>query len=406
MKHPIKISAMALIAVFALSNNANAQFGSLKGLANKAKKAVKEKVTDTGSSVSESATSSVSSAAGSSAGTDNDGGKVDVTLADFNVDYSIAKKTNWTYNSPTEDVLADVAYWLQRLRNSLDKGNANAIDFEALGRINNGAPLFSYVDKQYHQTASPRNIQAIDDWSKEKDQLVKAAWKIISAKLPEKNDYVGRVNGLLAMAENATSRDAKGYFFDRAFEVTSLAIKFGKISQGSSDESQIASRLQALYAGLDDGLKGNYPSSFKVSDFDAFDAKRIANGAAAAGAEEQKMRKGSLLKMYKYAAANNRYRSMPASKGNAAEKSVRDYVTKKYPEWGKVVRVSCPENWTVVRDRLGNPTYRHYGATILCEDQGYKVLHGISIHQTYKYGKYGTSVPDSDRWNTMVDLVK
>ena len=60
----------------------------------------------------------------------------------------------------------------------------------------------------------------------------------------------------------------------------------------------------------------------------------------------------------------------------------------------------------MVRDRLGNPTYRHYGATILCEDQGYKVLHGISIHQTYKYGKYGTSVPDSDRWNTMVDLVK
>ena len=47
MKQPIKISVMALIAMFALCNGANAQFGSLRGLANKAKKAVKEKVDDT-----------------------------------------------------------------------------------------------------------------------------------------------------------------------------------------------------------------------------------------------------------------------------------------------------------------------------------------------------------------------
>jgi len=348
-----------------------------------------------------SATNQAKSTASNAADMSDDGGSnVNITWADFGADYSIAKKTDWSYDSPTEDVLADVAYWLQRVKISLNKGNANAVDFEALGRVNNGAPLFSYVDKQYHQTASPRSIQAIDNWSKEKDQVVKAAWKVISAKLPEKNDYVGRIKGLLKMAENASGKDAKGYFFDRAFEVTSLAVKFGKVNQGSDDESTIASKLQSLYAGLDEGLKGNYPSSFKVSDFDAFDAKRIAEGEASAGAEVQKMRKGSLLKMYQSAASAGRYVAMPAAKGNSAEAYVKQYVEKTYPEWGKVIRVSAPMKYNVVKDKLGNILYRQHGVTVVCEDQGYKAVHGISLREDYKGGRYQSALPNSDRWNS------
>ena len=40
----MKISVMALFAMFAFSNVADAQFGNLKGLANKVKKAAKETV--------------------------------------------------------------------------------------------------------------------------------------------------------------------------------------------------------------------------------------------------------------------------------------------------------------------------------------------------------------------------
>ena len=401
--------AMALVIAFGVETTASAQFGGLKGLAKKAKKAVEKvektvkDVNDTKDKVTNQAETTVSETADTS---DDGGSNVNITWTDFGADYSIAKKTDWSYDSPTEDVLADVAYWLQRLKKSLEKGNANAVDFEALGRVNNGVPLFSYVDKEYHQTASPRSIQAIDNWSKEKDQVVKAAWKVISANLPEKNDYVGRIKGLLNMAEKASGNDAKGYFFDRAFEVTSLAVKFGKIKQGSGDESTIAAKLQSLYAGLDDGLKGNYPSSFNVSDFDAFDAKRIADGQASAGAEVQKMRKGSLLNMYKYAAANGLYKTMPASKGNASEQLIKNYVAKFYPEWGKIVSVSCDQNWKVETNSLGKPIYRHCGTQILCEDQGYKVIHGISIHQDYSGGKYGNSVPRNDKWFSMVDLVK
>ena len=44
MRHLMKISVMALFAMFAFSNVADAQFGNLKGLANKVKKAAKETV--------------------------------------------------------------------------------------------------------------------------------------------------------------------------------------------------------------------------------------------------------------------------------------------------------------------------------------------------------------------------
>ena len=136
------------------------------------------------------------------------------------------------------------------------------------------------------------------------------------------------------------------------------------------------------------------------------DAKRIADGQASAGAEVQKMRKGSLLNMYKYAAANGLYKTMPASKGNASEQLIKNYVAKFYPEWGKIVSVSCDQNWKVETNSLGKPIYRHCGTQILCEDQGYKVIHGISIHQDYSGGKYGNSVPRNDKWFSMVDLVK
>ena len=64
MRHLMKISVMALFAMFAFSNVADAQFGNLKGLANKVKKAAKETVNnitnDTKSTVSQQTETTVS----------------------------------------------------------------------------------------------------------------------------------------------------------------------------------------------------------------------------------------------------------------------------------------------------------------------------------------------------------
>ena len=415
IKQLISRIVMALIITFGVQTTASAQFGSLKGLAKKAKQAVTDKAKETVSdakkdaktTVKQQATQTVSETTGVNVGSDGDetsAGDVTESLSDFDVDYSIAKQTTWDYESPTTDVLADAAYWCQRLRNSLKAGKAGAIDFDALSHINNGVPSFSYLEKQYHQGSDARNLEAVWQWGLERDQLVKAAWKLISKDLPQRPDYAGMVKGLLSRAEKAGSQSARNYYFDRAFETTSLAIKFGKISAGNSDASSIASRLQALYSGLDATQKANYPSSFTVSDIEAFDEKRIAG--ANVGGEQLKMKKGSLMRSYKRAEAEGRYKAMPASKGSQAEQGIKAYIEKTYPEWGKLVRVSCAEQWNVVRDKLGNIQYRYCGASILCEDQGYKVIHGVDVHQTYSGGKYENRLVRNDAWNNMIYLAK
>lgn len=416
IKQFISRIVMALIITFGVQTTASAQFGSLKGLANKAKKAVQDKAKETVSDAKKDATTTVqqqaestvsettgvgveNSASGSASTSD-----LTQSLNNFDVNYGIAKETQWTYSSPTQDILADAAYWCQQLRTSLKNGSERQLDYEALSRLTVGAPSFTFLDKQYHQGGDARSVEAVWQWGQEKDQLVKTAWKVVTQGLPQRPDYAGLVKGLLGRAEKAGSASAMAYYFDRAFETTSLAVKFGKISAGSGDENTIASRLQALYSTLDADTKANYPSAFKVADFDAFDAKRIAG--VSTNSEQQKMRRGALLRCYKKAAAENKYGTMPASKGVATESSMKSYVQRNYPEWGTVLKVADAQNHHVYRDKLGNIIYRGHTVYVLCESEGYKVLHSIGLHEDYKGGKYSNAVPRNDTWNQPIELVK
>ena len=418
IKQFISRIVMALIITFGVQTTASAQFGSLKGLANKAKKAVQDKAKETVSDAKKDATTTVqkqaestviettgvgdeNSASGSASTSTSD---LTQSLNNFDVNYGIAKETQWTYSSPTQDILADAAYWCQQLRTSLKNGSERQLDYEALSRLTVGVPSFTFLDKQYHQSADARSLEAVWNWAQEKDQLVKTAWKLVTQGLPQRPDYAGLVKGLLGRAEKADKASARAYYFDRAFETTSLAVKFGKVSAGSGDESAIASRLQALYVGLEGEMKANYPSAFKVADFDAFDAKRIAG--ASTDSEQPKMRRGALLTAYKKAAEENKYGTMPASKGVATESSMKSYVQKNYPEWGTVVKVADPQDYNVHRDKLGNITYRSHAVYVLCQSEGYKVLHSISLHEDYKGGKYSNAVQRNDTWNQPIKLVK
>lgn len=71
---------MALTAILAFSTTASAQFGGLKGLANKAKKAVKEKVDDTASEAKSSVTSTTSEAVGGKTADNNESGAAAVSF--------------------------------------------------------------------------------------------------------------------------------------------------------------------------------------------------------------------------------------------------------------------------------------------------------------------------------------
>ena len=134
MKHSIKISVMAFAAMFAFNMGANAQFGSLRGLANKAKKAVKEKVNDTKSSVQETATSTVSSQA-SEAGSEATSSSTTSQSVDYDLEnISGARQSAWTITSPQSELVANVKYYADRMQKSFSKGY-KGLDYEAYNAV-------------------------------------------------------------------------------------------------------------------------------------------------------------------------------------------------------------------------------------------------------------------------------
>lgn len=129
IKQFISRIVMALIITFGVQTTASAQFGSLKGLANKAKKAVKDKAKETVSDAKKGSTTTVQQQAETTVSAT----ATNVTGAwewenkhpenNDRVDYSIARQTEWTVESDINDICADLAWNLKniyRLENYLN----------------------------------------------------------------------------------------------------------------------------------------------------------------------------------------------------------------------------------------------------------------------------------------------
>lgn len=331
----VRMVAAAVIA-FSVSMNADAQFGSLKGLANKAKKAVKEKVEDTKSSakssVRQQAESSVSETADVSSSTSNTATASSATSAaepkreirDHVGPYAWkrAKRTDWDYTSDMRDVVADMAYWCKRLRESVEKDDKSQLDTEAMERLTTGRPSFDYADKEY--TDGMVNEFELISWQEERTALVRAAMEIR------------------------------------------------------------------------DGVE--LPAGWKI--LDSTDDEKAKKKEITT-----ELHRSTLLKRYKEAANMKRYK--PAISGNNAW--VTNLVKENFPEWGKVIASKINADYKVNYSSPGVPKSRYHSAVVMCQDQGYKVLHYIQLSQPYKGGgKYGNSEVryGGMKWSEAVTLVK
>ena len=100
----------------------------------------------------------------------------------------------------------------------------------------------------------------------------------------------------------------------------------------------------------------------------------------------------------------NRYK--PAISGQNA--CVNNLVKENFPEWGKIVASKINTDYKVNYNGT-IPKSRYHTAVVMCQDQGYKVLHYIQLSQPYKgNGKYGDSEVryGGMKWSEAVTLVK
>ena len=342
--------------------------------------------------------------------------------------YDIANHADWNYDSDHKVILADLAYWLKRVKISTAKGLDN-FDFEAYSRVYRQFPTFETAlgrlknkfnglgaDDDASFSRIDRDIDGlalVDEWTRERRETKQAVDELLATKVGERgsrgfNEYIlDSWEKAVQQMESQKSAGAKKLLFDFAYN----QLEFGfirKILPGnvSGFDGKVA-KMKAVLATLTTAEQYPYAPSMTYEDMRAMNKEQLAAEKNYLANTNAAAKKEYLLNMYKDAAKAGRYKTMPASKGNHTEKYIKEYVEEKYPEWGKVLKVSEQSNLNVHRDKLGNITYRSHEVLILCEDQGYKVLHGISLHEDYEGSRYMNAMPRNDRWSSgPVDLVK
>lgn len=292
---------------------------TVRGEREKGKAAAEEAASEaTGVSVSEE-TSSPAPAQSNSAAPKKEIRKY---VNDFDYKMYKPKRTDWTYESDMRDVVADLGYWLQRLRASAEKDDKSQLDIEALDRLTKGKPSFDFVDKDY-------------------------------------------TDGMISEAQLGLFKNERLVVCRAATEVrdgVELDLKWQILD--SNDEEK--------------ALK-----------------KEITT----------ELHRATMLKRYKEAATMNRYK--PAISGQNAW--VNNLVKENFPEWGKIVASKINTDYKVNYEAPGKPKSRYHSAVVMCQDQGYKVLHYIQLSQPYKgNGKYGDSEVryGGMKWSEAVTLVK
>lgn len=374
MKHSIKISVMAFAAMFAFNMGANAQFGSLRGLANKAKKAVKEKVNDTKSSVQETATSTVSSQA-SEAGSE----ATSSSTASQSVDYDLenisgARQSAWTITSPQSELAANVKYYADRMQKSFSKGY-KGLDYEAYNTVRF---LYPNVVDVLKSTARSDYDNAVNEPVKMLDRVTLNFLKIATQGLTAiKYDeattvkYIEQLNFFINRYKEVSGPEAKEFFFDEVWELLKMRTS-GKVhfEGGEAGLNDVLSFLQQNVGSVPEAYKYRYPAQFTLAEAKKqyetpnFKPKRIAQ-----------------LRAYKELEQQGKYGKMSASANPGLEKKALNEVKVHRSFWGKAIKAWVGPVTSTKKNIHGMVITKYRSVKVLCEDQGYKVIHSFALYE-------------------------
>ena len=390
MKNSIKISLIALCAMFAFNTTANAQFGGLKGLANKVKKAAKETVNnvanDTKNSVSQQAESTVSETTGVSASNNeseaqSSGSESSSSASSQNqVDYILeeisgAKQSNWTITSQQSELVANVKYYAQRMQDSFSKGY-KGLDYEAYNIIRLSYPSVVDVLKS---TARSDYDNAVNDPIKMLDNVTLNFLKIATNGLPpykygdtDKSKFIAQLNFLINRGkEMSGNKEAQAFYFDEVWEILKTRTD-GKVhlEGGEAGLSDIESYLQQNVGNQPEAYKWRYPATLNLAtakeqyNTNTFRQKRIGQ-----------LRAYALLKQ------EGKYGTMTASANPGMEKKALNSVTAHHSYWGKATKAWVGPVTSTKKNHLGQVITKYRSVKVLCEDQGYKVIHNFALYE-------------------------
>lgn len=376
MKHFIKISALALTAMFAFTTTSSAQFG---GLMNKAKKAIKEKVNDTAkdakSNVKQQAENTVSETTGYS----NTESSSNNSSASQSVDYQLenisgARQSAWTITSPQSELAANVKYYADRMQKSFNKGY-KGLDYEAYNAVRF---LYPNVVDVLKSTARSEFDNDVNEPVKMLDNVTLNFLKIATQGLTAiKYDeattakYIEQLNFFINRYKEVSDPQAKEFFFDEVWEVLKMRTS-GKVhfEGGEPGLNEVLGFLQQNVGNVPEAYRYRYPAQFTLAkakeqyETPNFKPKRIGQ-----------------LRAYKELQQQGKYGNMPASANAGLEKKALSSVKAHRSYWGNAIKAWVGPVTSTKKNVHGVVITKYRSVKVLCEDQGYKVIHSFALYE-------------------------
>ena len=370
---------MALAIAFGVEATASAQLG---GLLKKAKQSVTDKVKKTISDTKEEATTSVRQQVEQTAEetTDVNIGSSDESAPSENntqsANYSeeelpLASQTSWTINGDQKAIAQQAEYLALQMQNSMKKG-WQGLDFKSYCELKLSAqPLLFVIDARIElggytwdmKQSKPRIENVV--WN-----FKNVAWNGMPGKMTSEVPLtLQQTQFIIDRGLTFSDPVARAAYFDMAY--TYMQIVMDKVNGSESEWAGVESGLNKLFSTMDAQYRERFP----------FTTVTLDNVKANNTSGSKMKKKMMLLIAYIDAAKDGQYGTMPASQNASYEKNVLDEIRVHRSWWGTPVKASVSGVTSTRKNKLGVVTHRHRQVTVLCEDQGYKVIREFTMSE-------------------------
>ena len=407
MRHSLKISVMALFAMFAFSNVADAQFGNLKGLANKVKKAAKETVNnianDAKSSVTQQSEATVSEPTSTTAVSESSDNSVAAQSSSSSqsnfvpkYEFKNAKQCSWTVDGDINNIIGYAEYCASQMQNSMKNGY-QGLDYKSFCELMSAKqPLTFVLDARIDLGLGP------DTWKtkqskKDIDAMIwdfkQEAWKgMPGVATSDKTIRLQQTQFIIDRGLSFTDPVARAAFFDMAY--TYMQICLDKIDGTESEWKSVEKGLNELFSSMSGEYKSKYPALTLAA------IKADTNGNA-----NMKQAMGMQI-AYKQLAKEGKYGKMPASANASLEQKAINAVKAHRAFWGTPKQAWVGPVTSTKKNALGQIVTRFRSVKVLCDDNGQKVIHNFVVSVTADSGSVSFTGFGWENGSKEIELVK
>jgi hypothetical protein len=295
------------------------------------------------------------------------------------VDYDLenisgARQSAWTITSPQLELAANVKYYADRMQKSFSKGY-KGLDYEAYNTVRF---LYPNVVDVLKSTARSDYDNAVNEPVKMLDRVTLNFLKIATQGLTAiKYDeattgkYIEQLNFFINRYKEVSNPEAKEFFFDEVWELLKMRTS-GKVhfEGGEAGLNDVLSFLQQNVGSVPEAYKYRYPAQFTLAEAKKqyetpnFKPKRIAQ-----------------LRAYKELEQQGKYGKMSASANPGLEKKALNEVKVHRSYWGKAIKAWVGPVTSTKKNVHGVVITKYRSVKVLCEDQGYKVIHNFALYE-------------------------